>query len=298
MKKLKLIATLLIPLLNSQLLNAVSIVYNFRIAQITRQPITNETHIKPNAATVLLFNLFQKSNGLDLRENYTGGLGMFHRYLKNNFYIKSDIAIAHANQKVKNVPTVDTTEVDDILFTVGKNIIKTDHDRVSLSGLFGIPTHSVNFLQRVGHGTGQVGTGVQIDGLHKVASKMDVLWGSRYIYFIPRTAFDAAGNSYKFTVGSIADLLIALQGKINLKHGLEGGYAARWGFGINATPRIALLENFNYMRNSFYFLYKYTFLTERTAQRLMFNIAYGFDSKPKKIGYKAVMVWAAWGIAF
>lgn len=298
MKKNIFVLALLLHLLNYLPISAISIVYNFRIAQITRQRITNPNDTKTNSLSWLIFNFFQKNKNLNLRENYTGGLTTYNKNFAEKYYFRTDLAVAHSSQTVKDVTNVDAIESDDILFTTGRNFKISEKSRVTLSGLLGIPTHSVNTLERIGFGVGQVGIGAQLDGLYKLAQPVDFLWGTRYNYFIPRTAFDALDNSYKFTVGSIADVLVALQTSNILYHGLEGGYAARWGFGIKACPIIPKIEDLNYMRNNFYLVYKYTFLTERVAHRLLLTVSYGFDSKPKNKGYQAVMLWGAWGIAF
>ncbi|MBP9764774.1 hypothetical protein KBD08_00375 [Candidatus Babeliales bacterium] len=279
-------------------LAAVSIVYNFRIAQVTRQPIAAHTQKRPNSLSVLLFDFFQKTRTQNIRENYIGGITTYNRNFAEKYYLRTDFACAHTHQTIKQKTTANVTETDDILFTVGRNILAHEKLKVSISGLFGIPTHAVHTLQRVGFGTGQVGVGVQLDGLYHLKQKVDFLWGTRYNYFIPRNAFDAQCNSYKFTIGSIADILIAAQTSNPLSHGLEGGYAARWGFGIKATPTIAQLDSFNYMRNNFYLVYKYTFLRQRFAHRLLLNISYGYDVKPERLGYNAVMIWGSWGVAF
>jgi len=278
--------------------SALSIVYNFRIAQTTRQPIVEETEKKPNTLGTLLFDLYQKTHAFDIRENYTGGLATFNHLFTQKYYVRADLAAAHTYQTVQNLVTVNETEPDDLLVTAGRNFKISKKSKCTLSGLFGIPTHSVNTLQRVGFGSGQVGIGTQIDGLYKMTKNVDFLWGARYNYFVPRTAIGLLGNSYKFTIGSIADILIVLQTSRALSHGVEGGYDARWGFGVKSSPTIPNLGLLNYMRNSFYLLYKYSFLTERVAHRCMLNIAYGFDVKPKLYGYNAIMVWGSWGIAF
>lgn len=279
-------------------LPALSIVYNFRIAQLTRQPIAQKTNSRPNSASLLLFNLFQKTHAFNIRENYTGGLATYNRNFAERYYFKTDFAVAHVDRNVDKITKVSVTEPDNILISMGRNFTLGKKSNATFSGLLGIPTHSVKTLQRVGFGVGQVGVGAQLDGLYKLCKPVDFLWGIRYNYFIPRTAFDTLGNSYKFTVGSIADILVALQTSNPLSHGLEGGYNARWGFGVHAVPDFANIDQLNYMRNSFYLAYKYTFLTKRVAHRLLLNISYGFDSKPKLYGYDAVIVWGAWGIAF
>lgn len=282
-----------------------SVVYNFRIAQITRKPIAHPKIQRPFSLETLCFDLFQKMHAFDIKENYAGGLITFNYNFAEKYYFRTDLAVAHINQTVNSLPAVNEIEPDDILFTLGRNFTLSPKSRITASGLFGIPTHPIFTLQRVGFGSGQVGIGAQIDGLYKMSKHIDFLWGARYNYFIPQTALGIAQPSlnildrpYKFTIGSIADVLVALQTNRPLSHGIEGGYDARWGFGIKSCPNILNLSLLNYMRNNFYLVYKYTFLTKRVAHRFLFNISYGFDVKPKLYGYNAVMVWTSWGIAF
>lgn len=289
---------LLTILLFHKTTTTISVVYNFRIAQITRQPVVEHNDKTPHTLTALLFNFFQKTRSLNIRENYSGGLVTFNYNIGHSYYLRSDFAVSHVNQTINKLHTVEATEPDDILLTAGRNFKTSNISRVTLSGLLGIPTHSVNTLQRVGFGAGQVGLGIQIDGLYKLNKKSDLLWGSRYNRFIPRTAQDILENQYKFTIGNIADVLVGLQTSIAPAHGLETGYAARWGFGIKACPLVDDIERFNYRRNNFYLVYKYTLLTPRVAHRLIINIAYGYDAKPKRFGYDAVMLWGSWSINF
>jgi len=298
MKKNIFVCVFILQLLMQSSACAVSIVYNFRVAQITRQSIGHQTEKRPNSLAVLLFDFFQKTQSFNIRENYAGGLLTYNRDVAKHCYFRADFAVAHAHQTNQGVSTVEVIEPDNILLTAGRNFRPTEKSKVTLSGLLGIPTHEVNTLQRVGFGVGQVGAGVQVDGLCHITKPIDFLWGARYNYFIPRTAFDAQGNCYNFTVGSIGDVLVALQTSNPLSHGLEGGYSGRWGFGAHATPRIPELGLLSYMRNNVYLVYKYTFLRKHFAHRLLLNISYGSDAKPKRYGYDSVMVWGSWGISF
>ncbi|MBI2353094.1 hypothetical protein HYV11_02505 [Candidatus Dependentiae bacterium] len=289
---------LLFSILLFKMLSPLSVVYNFRIAQITKQPIVKQEDKKPHSLTGLLFNFFQKTQNDTIKENYSGGLTTFNYNITNSGYFRTDIAIAHINQKINAIQTVDITEPDDILFTFGKNFISSQKSKITLSGLIGIPTHSVYTLQRVPFGSGQIGTGIQLDGLYKIIPSIDFLWGARYNHFFPKTAFDNFDHSYQFSIGNIADILIALQSSNLLSHGIEGGYNLRCGFGAKSSPSLSNLSLLNYKRNNFYIVYKYTFLGQQTAHRFLLNITYGFDSKPLLYGYNAWMIWAAWSLAF
>ena len=298
MKKIFFTFTLIINLLMHAPIFALSVVYNFRIAQITRQSIGHKTDARPHSLSLLLFDLFQKSHDFGIRENYAGGLLTYNYNFGKTDYFRADFAVGHTNQTIKHVPNVDVIEPDDILLTAGHNFKFTQKSKATISGMFGIPTHSIYSLQRVGLGYGQVSLGAQFDGLYKFSKDVDFLWGTRYNHFLPQTTYDATGKTYQFTIGSIADILVALQTSNPLGHGIEGGYDSRWGFGVNAIPTISNLCLLNYHRNNFYIVYKYTFLGKRVAHRFLLNVSYGYDVYPKQYGYDAVMIWGSWGIAF
>lgn len=279
-------------------LSALSVVYNFRIAQITKRPLQKKSEQKPYSLTGLIFDLFQKTHCFDIKENYTGALAAFNYNIGSDYYFRTDVAVGHIDQTIKNIQTVNETESDDILCTFGRNFSIGKKGRLTASGLIGVPTHTILTLQHVPFGSGQFGAGIQLDGLYRFTKQIDFLWGTRYNHFFQGTAYDALENRYTFTIGNIADLLVAFQTNNPLYHGLETGYSARWGFGAHSCPTIPNIDLINYMRNNFYIVYKYTFLGKKVTHRFLLNFAYGFDSKPKLYGYNAYMVWGAWAISF
>lgn len=299
MKRKFLLLLLILQIFTYSPIFALSLVYSFRVSQVTRQPIVKIQEKRPNSMTYLLFDLFQKMHGFNVKENYGGGMITYNRNFGQHCYFRADIAAANVHQKTNGILNTNVTEPDDILFTIGRNFQAGDKAKVTVSGLFGIPTHSIYTLERVGFGYGQVGLGIQIDGLYKFARPVDFIWGARYNYFVPGNAVYLNGDSYKFSTGNIVDGLIALQTSNLLSHGLEGGYAPRWGFGVKACPNnIPNLDLLNYMRHNFYLVYKYTFLGKHAAHRLLLTLSYGVDQWPKNYGYDAVMVWGSWSIAF
>lgn len=279
----------------------ISIVYNFRIAQITKRAfIEHEQKTTSLTLTFLSFDQYQEKYRGGIQENFTGGLAAFVYDFTPSSYVRTDAALSYINQKTYHVATFSDMETDDILFTIGHNFTPNNKSRITISGLFGIPTHNIYALQHVALGYGQIGTGVQIDGLYRLTNHLDFLWGTRYLYFIPQIAQDISENSYTFSIGNIADLLLGLKWNWPSSHSLEGGYTARWDFGAHISPHINdIVAKTNYSRNSFYLVYKYKFETQRVAHRLLFDIGYGFDSKPKSYGYKKIATcWISWSINF
>lgn len=278
-------------------LAAISIVYNFRIAQITKQPIFQKTNDKNHTLVALFFDQYRKKyNGT--RQNFIGALGSYI-YDFEPYYFRTDLAGSHIKETVNNVITFSGTEMDDILFTVGRNFKINKHATATLSGLFGFPTHQIFRLQHIDFGYSQIGTGIQLDGSYELNSISSLLYGARYIYFIPRTALDDLEKKYTFTLGNVTDLFFAYKGSWQ-KHGLEAGYTARQRFGAQIHPHLDdIIRKTNYIRSNFYFVYKYKFRINDLPSRLLFNISYGFDHRPKVFGNKYIItLWASWNLNF
>ena len=287
-------------LVASQTVSAISIVYNFRIAQITKQTISNETRDNPAMLTALFFDLYQKKYTGDISQNFIGGLGSYIYNFESSDYLRLDFAFSNIHEKAHQVTTFSGTEFDDILLTIGHNFQPTQQSKITLSGLFGIPTHPILDLEHVSFGYGQVGAGIQLDGSYQFKNNPTYfLWGTRYLGFIPRCAKTADENSYKFSIGNVGDLLVALKNNWN-HHGLEAGYTARFNFGASVYPKYDdIVAKTNYTRNNFYVVYKYKFQKNNFLHRFLINAAYGFDSKPKQYGNKyIIMIWTSWSISF
>lgn len=278
-------------------LAAISVVYNFRIAQITKQPISETENEKKRSVVVLLFDIYQRKY-TGVFQNFIGGLGSFI-YNLESYYVRVDGAVSHIKEVTDHVTDFAGTEMDDILVTLGRTFKVTDRTKVSFSGLFGIPTHKILRLRHVDFGYSQSGTGIQFDGSYAFTKQDSFLYGARYIYFIPRNAEDALGQKHRFTIGNVGDILVAYK-KNWIKHGLECGYSSRQQFGARCCPDIVdIVEKTNYARNNFYCVYKYKFSTEMLDNRLLYYIAYGYDRKPKTFGNKFVVtLWTSWNGRF
>jgi len=280
------------------LTSEVSMVYNYRIAQVTTQSISQSNH-KNHTIVALLFDLYQKKYNNQTRQNFAGGLGSFI-YDFDPCYFRIDFAACHVHETVNHKTTLSDTQTDDILFTLGGSVMKNTNTTIALSGLFGIPTHKIFTLQHLDFGYAQVSTGIQVDGTHILnGTGSSAEWGARYIYFIPRTAQDNLCNNHNFSIGNIIDLLFAYK-KDWLKHGLELGYTARFDFGAFSHPKFDdIVESVQYNRSTFYGVYEYKFSINDMASRLLFNISYGFDTSPKTFGNKNIVtLWAAWDLNF
>lgn len=278
---------------------SISIVYNFRIAQITKQRIFENENRKKRHYTLLalLFDQYYKKRYDNIRQNYLGGLGSFI-YNSKSYYVRADFAASHIYEKTFDSKFSDA-QVDDILFSLGKNFNINKQSKLTLTGLFGVPTHKNFALQHPQFGYGQYGLGIQADGSYEFNNQNAFLYGVRYINFLPSDALDPNDNKYKFTIGNLADILVASKNNWR-KHGFEVGYTARFDFGAKIYPNLDdIIEKTNYIRSNFYAVYKYRFVVNNVANRFLLNLSYSFDHVPKKFGNKYIIfVWAAWDFRF
>lgn len=282
------------------------IVYSFKIAQITRRPLTKHNESDnakntPYSFSTLPFIQFQEKYLGNIFERSIGDYSAFVYDFASVYYFRTDFAFSHLHQKQCNVTTFSQTECDDLLFTIGRNFNPTAKSRVTASALFGIPTHESYILQHLTLSAGQIGTGLQLDGLYNLQSNVDFLWGTRYLYFVPANAKDTLGNNHKFTIGQGADLLVALKSNWpKSHHGVESGYSAHWNFNGKVCPKIITIpDNTNSLRNSLYLVYKYGFKSKKYSQQILLSSSYGFDSNKMNLGYKwSCMSLVSWGINF
>ncbi len=288
---------LLLCILSHTTINAISIVYNFRIAQITKQPIMDEEDYHKYSAIALIVDQYNKTYD-DMSRNYAGGLASFIYNFKP-YYVRADFAVSHIHAKDQRTTTFTGTEVDDLLFTLGRNFVFGYHKVLTISGLLGIPTHQILTLQHPSVGYGQFGAGIQLDGSYPIGRNGAFLGGARYIRFFERHARDSSGTRYLFTIGNVEDVLIAYKHSWP-KHGAEFGYTSRIQFGAAIYPTLDdTVEKTDYIRSNIYAVYKYKFLIRDLPNRFLLNVAYGRDHRPKAYGNKYIItVWASWNISF
>ncbi len=274
----------------------ISMVYNFRIAQITKQPI-NEKSPKNNRLMALIFDQYRKKyNGTF--QNFVGGLGSYI-YNFDSYCFRIDGAVSHIKESLDDVTTFSGTETDDILFTVGKNFSVSCAATTTLSGLFGFPTHRLYRLQHPDFGYSQIGTGIQLDGSYNLDNLSSLLYGARYIHFIPRKALDPLDQKHTFSIGNIGDILFAYK-KNWANRGYEFGYTFRARFGAHISPPYdEAVQKSNYRRSNFYAALKYKFFQEHVSHQLIAYLSYGFDHWPKVYGTKYIVtLWGSWTISF
>lgn len=278
-------------------MQSTTVVYNFRIAQITKQPVATSQDLPKNNVLGLLFNQHQKKY-IGTKQNFTGLLTSYSHSFEP-YYLRVDFAFAHIKDKLNQETIFSGTETDDLLFTAGRNFITSPKNVVSLSGLFGIPTHKNNYLKHPGFGFNQVGFGAQLDGVYSFNNTTGFIWGSRYVYFAPGHALDRFENRYKYTVGHNVTLLISTKYDHNHR-GFEFGYSPSFLFGGYTIPKIDILaRNAALIRNSLYLVYKQHLLIKNIHNLFLCNISFSRDQRPFELGNKEIiMAWIAWNVSF
>ncbi len=287
----------MIFLMNEVSLCAVSIVYSFRIAQITRAQLLRASDYNRHTGALVFDNLHEQYDGT--RQNFIGAFSSFI-YNKDSFYWRIDGAISHIHEKMRCTGTTFSgTQTDDLLFTAGKVYKFNDNSVVTFSGLFGVPTHKIHSLQHADFGFGQFGLGVQCDSIHRFSKQDSVIAGGRYLHFFPRTALDTLCMRHRFSVGNAVDLLLA-HSHIWHTCGIEYGYNVRFPFGSLICPPLGNLVHIpTPVQSAFYFVYKCAFNKKSTAQGFLFYVSYAFDHSRASLANKHILtLLAAWGISF
>ena len=293
----KRIFLLLVLLLNGASLCAISIVYSFRIAQITRAQLLRASDHNRHTGVLIFDHLREQYNGT--RQNFFGGFSSFI-YNKDTFYCRIDGAVAHIHEKMPSTGAIFSgTKTDDLLFTAGKAHWFNDNTVLTVSGLFGVPTHKIYSLRHADFGFGQFGIGVQCDGIHRLSKQDSLIAGGRYVHFFPRRALDPLCVSHRFSVGNAVDLILA-HSHIWHTCGIEYGYNVRFPFGSLICPPVDGLAHIpTPVQSAFYFVYKCAFKVKSTPQGLLFYISYAFDHSRVCLANKHILtVFAAWGISF
>lgn len=281
-----------------------TVVYNLRIAQITRQQIQ---HIADGRETnVLLFtNLFQQwlKFRCGIKQTITGTLVSYIQ-TGQSWYIKIDGALAH----VRNLfpcTELKRNQTDDILISGGYGINPREGTRIGFTGHLGIPTHKDTILEGIQFGTGHYALGAQIDGsqAYTVGRPHFVLWALRYIHFFPRTVhFDdpTRPQRYKFALGNLVDIYISHQSNWDKRHRIEFGYDGIFDFGTRFCPPLTNLNvPTHFIRNSYFVAYARRIKHFNQPGALIFVLSYSSDAVPRLYGQQyGVSLFFSWAIIF
>lgn len=300
MKINKIILFIIVNMVIPKMFGVVSIVYNLRIAEATKQRrLGKKQNNQSSMASVTLFDQFRKRYS-GTRENYYGGI-LNYVYIPNSWYLKVDFAAAHARANGCNL-RFSRTQTDDILFTGGYSKQINEEIIFTLSGMFGIPTHKDLSFEGVQFGTGHYGLGVQMDGSFAITQDLNhsIMAAARYLRFFPAHInffiSEQLPSKYKFGAGNVVDLFVAYQGNFG-KHRTEFGYNPTFLFGANICPALdTVIERTNFIRSSWFATYRYLVPTENAIHGITLGVSYGFDHRSKIFGNKNIVTaWATWG---
>lgn len=218
------------------------------------------------------------------------------------FQLRIDFAVGHVRDRICS-QVFRRTQTDDILVYGGYTHSLTRRLKTTVSAILGIPTHRDTAFIGLGLGTGHASTGGQLDTMWRYGTNEDhaLLGAFRYFRFFPRFVNIPAlmtPTSFKFNPGNLIDLLFAHSSKFG-KNRIEAGYNPTFAFGAALKPQVSLVNTIDFIRNNFYCNHQYIFFIKKTPSAITSGISYGFDSKPKTIGFKSIWtLWSSWGIAF
>ncbi len=287
---------------------AISIVYNMRIASITRRQHANEPGKHEHA---LLGTPFGQWRALKTgtQQHDSGMLGSYI-YGKPSYYIKVDTAIGHIASNVAlpadtRVVHVAHKQWDDLLFTGGYGYQLGSNGRIAYSALFGIPLHRDYIVEFAQFGTGHVGIGGQIDTAHAFGDSHTIFFALRGIYFVPRNAYWKnpclapllERSCYDVKLGTLFDIFISHQVRWAQANRFEYGYDAT--FAPTSSIKPSLIDDISFIRHSFFGVYFRTvpFLGRPTG--FIIGLSGGFDSKPRLFANTYhLTLWGSWGVAF
>jgi hypothetical protein len=279
---------------------SISTVYNLRIAETSKHIDVASRLPRSSLVIGTLFGTFrEKYNGI---KHYCGG-GLFtYVYSPESFFLRVDAAVGCVISHDQGV-RFSRTQTDDFLFSAGYSPTLSDKMRITFSGLLGFPTHNDTSLEFVQFGYGHYGLGAQMDGSFIYSSTTDhtLRAAARLIHFFPRAVPVSVTSSerFKYGLGNLADLFIAFHSIIK-QHRVEIGYNASFFFGAHITPNFDdAVKKTNYIRHSFFGMYKYYFLINKTTSTVAMALSGGFEPMPKVYGNKRLItVWASWGVNF
>jgi hypothetical protein len=278
----------------------ITLVYNLRIAETTKNQFQIFKEWRPSIATLTLFTQFRETYN-HIHQFTGGGLGTYI-FATDTFYARVNAAVGNAHETDPDGISSSRTSTDDILFTAGYGHALNDRTKVTFSAHLGIPTHKDGSLEYLQLGTGHFGAGAQVDGSLKFADTQALMAAIRFIHFFPRTANLVLGTTtehFKFNIGDAVDLFLTYQGNWD-RHQLEIGYNPTFLFSASIHPLAPLIiKETEFIASSFYASYRYGFMLCNLPSAIIIGASYGFDHTPKIYGYKYIVTtWLSWGIKF
>lgn len=296
---------------------AISLVYNLRIAESTKQQLFEKSPHAYTASSTIIRNNRKKRDGS--KHTILGLLESFS-YAKPTFYFRADVAFGeirdakpllnkntyffHGKAHTKSYSTFKQIQTDDILFKAGYSYLVNPKIKLTISGLLGIPTHKDFALEHYQLGYGHVGLGIQFDSsfMYSIAKQSAFRTAFRIIQFIPGNICYITNNipqRYRVNIGNLIDIFIAHHNVFG-HHSFEFGYDQIFFCNGKINPQLEKAkEKFNYIRPEFFSTYKYTIVTTHVHHILSATISGGFDIWPNIHGNKQIIeAWFSYRLNF
>ncbi|MCL5875886.1 MAG: hypothetical protein M1114_05430 [Candidatus Dependentiae bacterium] len=287
-------AVLCMYLAASSLLATNSIVYNLRIAETTK-----DVPRKPEYPGIAIITPF-----VQLREKYDktklifgGGLGTL-LYVTKTYYARVDGALARVVQKSKD-QCRSRMQTDDLLFSGGYKFRLTNRINMTLSGLFGLPTHDDTHFDMGQFGYAHIGLGPQIDVsfILDALSRHSIRTAFRFIRFFPRYAFTYQSLPERvvdFTMGNMIDFFLAYHFVFG-KNQFDIGYDANIYNHVRTNNQIAP----TFVRNIGFVSYKRVFSVCDHPASLDLAFSYANDTPRSTTNYiRLITGWVSLGFDF
>jgi hypothetical protein len=273
-----------------------------RIAETTRTRNTAFGKIEPSVAALTPLAQFRGFE-TDFHQSAAGVLGNYI-YATDDWYARINASVGRVHANSCTVGEFGATEFDDILFTGGYSWQMAERTRISLSGHFGVPLHRDYVGDLVELGTGHVGLGLQIDGLHAFNEAQILLLALRALYFFPRDVTLSLNNKTvhlsKFRLGDVLDFLISYQHIFDdPRHMVAAGYNLTYTFGTDDPTDPFHVRTLSTTQNNLFATYRYAFPIKEHLSAIILGFSYGFLNVPAPLnhGYSAT-AWLTWGINF
>lgn len=281
-------------------LGSVSVVYNMRIAETTKRQTQSQEFKNYSLAAGVVIDQIRKRFD-DHVQNIAAGLGtLIHVF--GPFYVRADFAVGNVRDRFCRIK-FSRTQTDDVVLYGGYSHALSKRVKATVSALVGIPTHHDSGFQGLQFGTGHLGVGGQLDTSYRYTADMNhaLLGAFRYVRFFPAIVDISTltiNRRFSFNIGNLIDLLIGHSSRFG-RQSVEFGYNATFAFGGSLEPYILLEDDIDFIRNNFYLNYRYFFLFYKHPSAVALGASWGFDSKPKTIGFKSIFtIWGSWGLAF
>lgn len=279
---------------------AVSLVYNLRIAESTKRQ-TFELGENPNKIALTLFNNNRKKrygavhNVLGLLETYS--------YTTPSFYFRTDFAFGQVQDNCGSSHFKEL-ETDDLLFKSGYSYAVSPKTKISISGIFGIPTHKDFSLEHFELGFAHFGLGFQLDAsfAYSFPKASAIRCAFRFIQFLPRkiqSKFHGTMKCFNLNIGKLIDVFIAHHTVFG-HHSFEFGYDQIFFCDAKIHPFLeGAIEKVNYIRPEFFSTYKYTLATDYFHHIFSATLSGGFDIWPHLHGNKRIIeAWFSYALDF